>query len=116
MAESVKLSFLGNPIHPEDITLRFVSNLRPEKEIIIYDKYPFSFIVPHLYRDIKNLIVSIFIVTHIKYMFSINFVHRKFSTMVAGIKNLKGKAALKNARKINLNKMKEFSPNKWIKF
>ena len=54
MADSVKYSILGDPIHPEDITLRFVSNFWPEKEIIIYDKCPFSLIASLLYRDIEK--------------------------------------------------------------
>ena len=58
MADSVKYSILGDPIHPEDITLRFVSNFWPEKEIIIYEKYPFSLIAPLLNRDIKKDIVK----------------------------------------------------------
>jgi len=54
MAESEKLSILGHPVHPEDITLIFVSQDWPEKEVIIYDKSPFSMITMLLYRDMRN--------------------------------------------------------------
>ena len=54
MAESEKHSILGHPVHPEDITLTFVSQDWPEKEVIIYDKSPFNMIIMLLYHDMRN--------------------------------------------------------------
>ena len=54
MAEAEKLSYLGHPIQPDDVTIKFISARWPETEIIIYDKMPFQTIFPFLYNQIRK--------------------------------------------------------------